>query len=122
MTCVEDSAFHKCTSITDIYCYAEQVPETGKDVFVDSNYKNATLHVPAGSIDAYSNAEQWKDFGSIVALTESDPQPSGIISVNNDVTIGKQYYSLDGKHTATPRHGLNIIKMSDGTTRKVMVK
>ena len=72
MTCVDDSAFHECTSLTDVYCYAEQVPETGKDVFVSSNYKNATLHVPAASVDAYSNAAQWKDFGNIVALTDYD--------------------------------------------------
>ena len=68
LTCVDDSAFHECTSLTDVYCYAVQVPETGKDVFVSSNYKNATLHVPAASIDAYRNAEQWKDFANIVAL------------------------------------------------------
>ena len=72
LTCVDDSAFHECTSLTDVYCYAEQVPETGKDVFVSSNYKNATLHVPAASIDAYRNAEQWKDFANIVALPAHD--------------------------------------------------
>ena len=72
LTCVDDSAFHECTSLTDVYCYAEQVPETGKDVFLSSNYKNATLHVPAASIDAYRNAEQWKDFANIVALPAHD--------------------------------------------------
>ena len=72
LTCIEDSAFHKCTSIADVYCYAEQVPEMGKDVFVDSNYKNATLHVPANAVEAYKSAEQWKDFGSIVALPVHD--------------------------------------------------
>ena len=106
VTCVEDSAFHKCTSITDFYCYAEQVPETGKDVFVDSNYKNATLHVPAGSIDAYSSAEQWKDFGSIVALPDQEMvyRPfveEGKVWKVGDVTSGNpvqrvDYYYFDG--------------------------
>ncbi len=122
LTCIEDSAFHKCTSIADFYCYAEQVPETGKDVFVDSNYKNATLHVPAASVEAYKSAEPWKDFGNIVALTESEPNPLGIISANDDVTTGEQYYSLDGKHTTTPLRGLNIVKLKDGTTKKVVAK
>ena len=72
VTNVGDSAFYNCNSMTDVYCYAEQVPETGKDVFVSSNYTNATLHVPAASIDAYRNAEQWKDFGNIVALPAQD--------------------------------------------------
>jgi len=122
VTCVEDSAFHKCTSLTDIYLYAEQVPETGKDVFVDSNYKNATLHVPAVAVEAYKSAEPWKDFGNIVALTESEPDPSGIRNANGDVTTGEQYYSLDGKHSATPLRGLNIVKLKDGTTKKVVAK
>ena len=108
--------------MTDVYLYAEQVPETGKDVFVDSNYKNATLHVPAASVEAYKNAEQWKDFGTIIALTDEDPKPTGIQSINNNVITGKRYYSLDGKQTTTPQRGLNIIKMSDGTTKKVIMK
>ena len=72
LTCIDDSAFHMCTSLTDVYCYAEQVPETGKDVFLSSNYTNATLHVPAASVEAYKNAEQWKDFEEIVALSAMD--------------------------------------------------
>ena len=122
VTCVEDSAFYKCTSITDIYFYAEQVPETDKDVFADSNYKNATLHVPANAVEAYSNAEQWKDFGSIVALTDNDTKLTGIQSINNEVITAERYYSLDGKQTTTPQRGLNIIRMSDGTTKKVILK
>jgi hypothetical protein len=33
-----------------------------------------------------------------------------------------QYYSIDGKRIATPQRGLNIIKMSDGTTKKIIAK
>ncbi len=32
------------------------------------------------------------------------------------------HYTLDGKRLATPQRGLNIVRMSDGTVRKVMVK
>ena len=31
-------------------------------------------------------------------------------------------YSVDGRRLAAPQRGLNIVKMSDGTTRKVVVK
>ena len=72
VTSIGELAFKECLNLNDVYCYAEQVPETGKDVFVSSNYTNATLHVPAASIDTYSNAAQWKDFGNIVALTAHD--------------------------------------------------
>ena len=65
-------AFTDCLSLLDVYCYAEKVPETQNEVFRSANIENATLHVPAASIDAYSNAEQWKDFGNIIALTAHD--------------------------------------------------
>ena len=65
---IGNNVFWMCENLTDMYCYAEQVPETGKDVFLYSNYKNATLHVPATSINAYQNTNQWKDFSQIVAL------------------------------------------------------
>lgn len=122
VTCIEDSAFAECTSLTDIYCYAEQVPETGKDVFIDSNYKNATLHVPANAVEAYRNAEQWKDFGNIVALTDEDPKPTNIESVNSSIKTAERYFTIDGKQITSLQRGLNIVKMSDGTTRKVIVK
>ena len=124
VTCVEDSAFHQCSSLVDVYLYAEQVPQTGKDIFVDSNYKNATLHVPANAVEAYRNAEQWKDFGNIVALTEEDPKPTTSITVPTATlqpTIVERY-TIDGKLITAPQRGLNIVKMSDGTTRKVVVR
>jgi len=117
VTSIGDSAFYNCSTMTDMYCYAGQVPETGKDVFVSSNYTNATLHVPANSIEAYSNTGPWKNFGNIVALTDDDPKPSGIKRVTNDMMAGERYYSLDGKLTTTPRRGLYI---KDG--KKVVIK
>ena len=41
---------------------------------------------------------------------------------NNNVKNDERYYSLDGKQTAIPQRGLNIIRMNDGTTKKVFVK
>ncbi|MBQ7420385.1 MAG: CotH kinase family protein [Prevotella sp.] len=42
----------------------------------------------------------------------------------NTIKQGKvqnaQYYSIDGKSLSQPQHGINIIRMSDGTTKKVI--
>lgn len=119
LTNIGEGAFLR-SNLTDMYCYAEQMPELDGIVFLYSNY-NATLHVPAGSLEAYSNAEQWKDFKEIVALTDSDPTPTGIKGVNNNVKTDERYYSLDGKYTTTPQRGLNIIRMSNGTTKKIVM-
>jgi hypothetical protein len=106
-----------------VFCYTEQAP-IAYGSFNNSNYKNATLHVPAASLEAYKSTEQWKDFGSIVALTDEDPKPTtGIMetTATQQPTIVKRY-TFDGKRINQPQRGLNIIKMSDGTTRKVVVK
>jgi len=34
----------------------------------------------------------------------------------------RQVFTPDGKRVGTPKKGLNIIRMSDGTVKKVVVK
>jgi Flp pilus assembly protein protease CpaA len=118
------SAFNVCAALKDVYCYAQKVPEThNSSIFHDSNYKNATLHVPAGSVDAYHNANEWSDFKKIVALTDNDPKPTGISSVVNSTSeIDGTVYDLNGRRISQPQRGLNIIRMKDGTTRKILKK
>ena len=77
VTSIGESAFADCSGLTDIgmtdvFCYAENVPKTSANAFSNSNIANATLHVPAGSVDAYQAAEPWKQFKQIVGLTDYD--------------------------------------------------
>lgn len=83
---IENEAFGGCSgltsitipnSVTRIYCYAEKVPTTRSlsELFRGTPVYTATLHVPAASIDAYKAADQWKEFGTIVALT---PEETGV--------------------------------------------
>lgn len=74
VTNVESNAFGSCPEITDVYCYAENVPTTSSDVFEGSYIEYATLHVPAASIDDYKAAEPWKNFKSIIDLDGNVPE------------------------------------------------
>ena len=48
---------------------------------------------------------------------------TGIDTISSsDAIQAAAIYSIDGKRLQQLQHGLNIIKMSDGTTRKVMMK
>ena len=78
-------AFANCLELTDVYCYAENVPNMRltdylsifyTDAFYGSLIEYATLHVPTTSIDAYKAKEPWKNFKSIVGLdgTITEPQ------------------------------------------------
>ncbi|MBR5576472.1 MAG: leucine-rich repeat domain-containing protein [Bacteroidaceae bacterium] len=68
VTSIGFQAFYS-TALKNVYCYAENVPSTGGDVFLSSNYSNATLYVPAGSIESYKNTEPWSVFGTIDAIS-----------------------------------------------------
>ncbi|MBF1636848.1 MAG: hypothetical protein HXO44_09085, partial [Prevotella sp.] len=48
--------------------------------------------------------------------------PTGIESANFSKTTTEKYYTVDGRQIQKLQKGLNIIKSSDGTTRKVVVK
>lgn len=65
---IGDWAFAAFLSLEDVYCYAENVPDTGFGVFGDSFVDKSTLHVPASAIQRYKDAEQWNYFGKIVPL------------------------------------------------------
>lgn len=104
--------------LKNVYCYAENIPTT--DNSFDENAIYATLHVPASSLFLYKNTNPWNTFGNIVELTEeeikADINPLKII---NDF---KERYSIEGKKLHTPMRGINVIKMKDGTTKKVIIK
>lgn len=123
VTNIGSYAFGKCSGLTDMYCYAEQVPETGYDAFWDSNCENATLHVPAASKEAYRNAEQWMDFKKIVALTDSDPLHTGVTAPSTAAQRPTvvECYDLSGRRASKSQRGISIIKTSDGST-KLMFK
>ncbi len=101
VTSIGANAFSMCNNMTDVYCYAEQVPEAkpyreeyeyfSVVIWDNLNCQNATLHVPEGSIEAYRNDYQWKKFENIVALTDDDPKPAGIVGDMNgdgEVNVG----------------------------------
>ena len=71
---IGEEAFSNCSKLRDVYCYAEKVPSAYDyyygSAFNNSSIANATLHVPAASIDSYKATKPWSSFGKIVALTE----------------------------------------------------
>jgi len=91
--------------------------EEDEGVFSISNYYDATLYVPKGTIDKYKATEGWKDFAHI----EENNGETGILSIvseNETNTI----YSIKGNSLQCPSKGINIIKMKNGTAKKVLIK
>ena len=122
VTSIGYEAFCDCSSLKDFYCWAENVPYTDGGLR-GIPFELATLHVPAASLDAYKNTAPWSIFENIVALTDDDPKPTSIGLRNTDTSLyPTDYFNLEGKRISKPQRGLNVIKMSDGTTKKMFIK
>ncbi len=72
-TCIGSQAFASCSKLTDVYCWAENVPSTDSDAFKDAYINYSTLHVPYSSVEAYGAVEPWKNFKKTVAIDGSEP-------------------------------------------------
>ena len=73
------NAFADCTGLSTMTCIAPTPPTMGQfanpsansEIFARVDVSNATLYVPAESVDAYKNADQWKDFGQILPIEQT---------------------------------------------------
>ena len=92
---IDYRAFAICPELTDVYCYAENVPETDEDAFEDSYIEYATLHVPAGSVDAYKAKTPWSGFKEKVAIAAT-------VKLNKTKATIEKTKTLTLKATVTP--------------------
>ena len=77
---IGNSAFIMCTALTSVTCEATTPPLLEWGAFNYIPFAEATLYVPAESIEQYKAAEQWKDFGTILPLAQA---PSGVENVTS---------------------------------------
>ena len=116
VTSIGGYAFDGC-NLSEVISKIENPFSIDTSTFSDNTFYNATLYVPAGTIDKYKSTDGWKIFAII---KESDP--SGIINIENEGVNELQRYTLDGRVAKRSHNGINIIQMNDGTTKKVLVK
>lgn len=110
-------AFSDCCGLTSIYVYAEKVPKMEIGVFNYCDAKKCTVYVPKGTYDNYRLSE----FGYFENIVEFDATGIDKTTTSTDVEEVSRY-SLNGQRLAVPVKGLNIVKYSDGSARKVVVK
>ena len=87
VTTIGDYAFDLCISLTTVICKAIEVPELESDVFSRMPLSEATLYVPAESLEDYKAAEQWKEFGTILPL---DKTPNSVENIQTTFVNGKK--------------------------------
>ena len=143
VTSLESAAFSNCSSLTSItipstvtrigmgvfgFMDLEYVVSLIQDPFDLSNdwvvpqftsntFENATLYVPVGTINKYKTKNGWKDFVHI-----KEGLPTGIKAPERKGVNELKRYDLSGRTVKNSSRGVNIIRMDDGTTKKVVVK
>lgn len=83
-------------------------------------YQEVPLEVPEESIEAYKNAPVWKNFSNICAL-------GATTGVELSTTHAEQQqatdsYTLSGVKTKGQTKGLTLVRESNGSVKKVLVK
>ena len=125
VTDIGQGAFSGCSGLTTVLSLIEEPFEINSNVFEVPTFKtgindftSATLNVPAGTKAKYESMPAWNKFKNIVEGIEN-----AVKSVESDAKAEEmERYNVSGQKINSPQKGLNIVKMSDGTTRKIMCK
>ena len=117
VTEIGKSAFANCSGLTSIYVYAEKMPKLRTNMFDGCDAKKCTVYVPKGTYDDYWLSE----FGYFENIVEFDPTGINNVITSNDAKELSRY-SVNGQRLSAPTKGLNLVKYSDGSVKKVVVQ
>ena len=110
-------AFQRCSNLLSVYV-SWSTPISAYKTFSETNLGKCTLYVPQGTEQDYWLANVWGDFGKIV---EYDPTGIDKVTTSTDAKELSRY-SVNGQRLSAPAKGLNIVKYSDGSVKKVVVQ
>ena len=114
VTVLGNDCFMNCPSLTKVIC---EIPTAinKSSLFRATPIEEAKLYVPEASLASYKTTSPWSDFGAILPISGARIE---------SITVGEPtieaIYNLEGKRLNNMSRGLNILRMSDGTTKKVL--
>ena len=117
VTAIGGSAFEGCSGLTSIYVSWESPLSIASSTFKDANTEKCILYVPKGTYDDYW-LSNWGIFANIV---EYDATGIDHITTSGEAKEISRY-AADGQRLEVPAKGLNIVKYSDGSVKKVVVQ
>ncbi len=116
---LSDSAFVDCLNLKTIVSLIDQddLWSFNENVFAESVFENAMLIVPTERVGQYQEKNGWNHFQNIM-----DPETALSIKMPNADVKAMEIYMLDGRRSDRIRSGVNIIRNSDGSVRKLSTK
>lgn len=115
---IGQEAFSDCSAMTSLTSFATNPPVCASQALDDINKWGCVLTIPAGTLSAYQSADQWKNF---FFIEEQVFTGFNVVSKDED-NHKKEYYNLAGTKNSKPKRGLNILKMSNGAVKKILVR
>ncbi len=115
VTSIENYAFFGCTGLTSVYVAWNTPLTVDASSFNKVDREKCTLYVPEGTSGEYTKASVWSSFTNIKEYT-----PTGIAGPVLSADAKEVCrYSLNGQQLSAPAKGINIVKYSDGSVRKI---
>ena len=116
VTSLGDYCFWNCSCLTSIYMLPSTPPSTEYGIFDDTPLEKVYV-VDEDAKTAYQAQEPWNKYAIVV-------MPTGIEELETDKTTPTIVgcYDLGGRKLAGKQRGAVILRYSDGSSRKVMVK
>ena len=115
--------------IESLVCRMPQPMEVPYDFIKYITVFNSKVYVPKALLDTYKTTESYWNIipaENFYQIEGNVPESGILASVKPIESVGKAtvkaIYTLNGTKVNSLQHGINIVKMSDGTVRKVMTK
>lgn len=110
------TVFQECKVLKNVFVYSEIVPVFNFPYFVDYNPSDATLYVPENALLEYMTTNPWGGFGKFIKI-----ETTGIGNIEMEHNI-PHVYSINGARLDKLHRGINIIKMDNGKSKKLLLK
>ena len=118
LTAMENKVFDGCKELTTVMFTSKAVPTLPDELFSNCP-KLKTIIVPEESLEAYKAALKLPEGVTIegragIAAVRSATASAAVVEVAR--------FDLQGRRLAQPQKGVNIVRYSNGTTAKVVVR
>ncbi len=119
VTTIGNSAFYHCTGLETIVSYSTTPPTAYDGTFRYVN-SDCIAYVPDASVTAYEDADGWERL-TIRPLSEYVGSSTMVSSTSFERTV-VQICNVFGQKLTELQRGINVVKYSDGSVKKVLVR
>ena len=116
VTSIGEYAFYGCNNLNVVVSKIVKPFDISPNTFSNTTY-DGKLYVPKWTSYEYNEKNGWSKFKNI-----EESEPTGLVMMRDNGVQKIYRYSLDGRVANNSYKGLNIIRMNNGKTKKVVVK